>query len=44
VGKEIITDLVKQAVEKQIKIIEEQQKKAEEFIGKKVYYIDTYSF
>ena len=36
VGTEVIKDLVKQAVDKQIRIIEEQQKKAEEFVGKKV--------
>ena len=31
-----MTDLAKQAVDKQIKIIEEQQQKAQEFIDKKV--------
>ena len=36
VGTEILTDVVKQAVEKQIAIIAEQQQKAQEFIDKKV--------
>ena len=41
VGTEIVTDLVKQAVDKQIKIIAEQQKKPQEFIGKKVCICKT---
>ncbi|XP_015778649.1 PREDICTED: uncharacterized protein LOC107356562 [Acropora digitifera] len=36
VGTEIVTDLVKQAVDKQIKIMEEQQQKAQELIGKRL--------
>ena len=36
-----MTDLVKQAVDKQIKIIEEQQQKAQEFIGKRVCICKT---
>lgn len=36
VGTDIIKDLAKQAVDKQLQIIDEQQKKAEEFVNKKV--------
>ena len=35
-------DLVKQVVDKQIKIIEEQQQKAQEFIGKRVCICKTW--
>ena len=41
VGTEIVTDLVKQAVDKQIKITGEQQQKAQEFIGKRVCICKT---
>ena len=34
-----MTDLVKQAVYKQIKIMEEQQQKSQELIGKKVAFV-----
>ena len=37
-----MTDLVKQVVDKQIKIIEEQQQKAQEFIGKRVCICKTW--
>ena len=36
VGTEILTDVIKQAVEKQMQIIAEAQAKAEAFVGKKV--------
>lgn len=36
VGTEIVTDVIKQAVEKQMQIIAEAQEKAEAFVGKKV--------
>ena len=38
VGTEIVTDVIKQAVEKQMEIIAEAQEKAEAFVGKKVSF------
>ena len=38
VGTEVVTDVIKQAVEKQMEIIAEAQEKAEAFIGKKVSF------
>ena len=38
VGTEIVTEVIKQAVEKQMEIIAEAQEKAEAFVGKKVSF------
>ena len=38
VGTDVVTDVIKQAVDKQMQIIAEAQQKAEAFVGKKVSF------
>ena len=38
VGTDVVTDVIKQAVDKQMQIIAEAQEKAEAFVGKKVSF------
>ena len=38
VGADVVTDVIKQAVDKQMQIIAEAQEKAEAFVGKKVSF------